>query len=98
MPDIKTLALRKAAVETLADEFDAAMRPYTSAASVINFVRDRCPPLTPGTGWSVDRLALRVADEVHKRRTGVRADWTAIEQRVLAWEGRPIHPDFYRKD
>jgi hypothetical protein len=82
MPDVKTLALRKAAVEQLADEFDASLRPFTSAASVIHYVRDRADALTPGTGWTAERLALRVADEVHKRRFNVRA------------EPRPIHDDW----
>lgn len=86
MPDVKTLALRKAAVEQLADEFDASLRPFTCAASVVHYVEGRTEALTPGTGWTAERLALRVADEVHKRRFNVRA------------EPRAIDPDFEHKD
>lgn len=99
MPTVKALALRQAAVEMLADEFDASLIPFTCAAVVIEYAKPRAAALAEGTGWSPERLALRVADEVHKRRTGVRAgvDWSTTEKRVLGWVGRPLHADFYSK-
>lgn len=68
MANIKTLALRSAAVEQLADAFDESQIPFTCAAVVIGHARPLARTLCEGTGWSADFLALRAADEVHRRR------------------------------
>jgi hypothetical protein len=69
MTNIKTLALRRAAVTVLADEFEASGTPYTCAAVVFNYALPMAATFATGTGWTPARLALRVADEVSARGT-----------------------------
>ncbi len=71
MANIRTLAIRQAAVTMLADVFDKSGAPFTCAASVVGVVLAQARNLAPGTDWTPDRLALRAADEIHRRRAAI---------------------------